>query len=448
MTAGNGFRARAAIEAVQSDRLRRLVSELVPANRFYAERLASFATVCARGGRRPTALLAEFQATVPFTTKQELVADQRMNPPYGTNLTYPLERYTRYSETSGTTSTPLRWLDTAESWSWMVDNWTRVLRESGVAAGDRIFFAFSFGPFLGFWTAFEAGTRLGCMCLPGGGLNSAARLWAILANRVTVLCCTPTYAARLGEVAAQEELDLAASSVRAVLVAGEPGGSIPATRARIERLWPGARAWDHHGMTETGPVSFECPARAGVLHVMEDAYIPEVINPETFEPVAPGEEGELVLTNLGRTGSPLLRYRTGDLVRTAPESCCACGGVELALEGGILGRSDDMVVVRGVNLFPSAVEGIIRRFAGIAEYRVEIRNSAARAEACVLVEPDAECDDLEALAAEVQSALRTAFNLRIPVAAVRPESLPRFELKAQRWVRVGARPGEAEGSDS
>src|SRR5262249_34165146 len=155
-----------------------------------------------------------------------------------------------------------------------------------VAPGDRFFFAFSFGPFLGFWTAFEAGLRLGCMCLPGGGQSSAARLRAILENRATVLCCTPTYAIRLGEVAAAEGIDLAAGAVRTILVAGEPGGSIPATRARIERLWPGARVRDHHGMTEIGPVSFECPARPGVLHVIEAGYLPEIIDPESERPVA------------------------------------------------------------------------------------------------------------------------------------------------------------------
>src|SRR5205085_10581111 len=148
----------------------------------------------------------------------------------------------------------------------------------------------------------EAGIRQGCLCLPGGGMSSAARLRAILDNEVTVLCCTPTYAVRLGEVAVEEGIRLAESRVRAILVAGEPGAGIPATRARIERLWPGARLWDHHGMTEIGPVSFECPARQRVLHVMEERFIPEVLDPETLRPAEPGAPGELVLTNLGRVG--------------------------------------------------------------------------------------------------------------------------------------------------
>jgi phenylacetate-CoA ligase len=317
----------------------------------------------------------------------------------------------------------------------MVGNWVEVLRSSDVGPEDRIFFAFSFGPFLGFWTAFEAGVRQGCLCLPGGGLSSAARLRAILDNGITVLCCTPTYAIRLAEVAAEESIRLADSRVKAILVAGEPGAGIPATRARIERLWPGARLWDHHGMTETGPVTFECPVQRGVLHVLETGFIPEVIAPETGQAVGPGESGELVLTNLGRVGSPLIRYRTGDLVKRASDTPCACGRYDLALEGGILGRTDDMVIIRGVNLHSTAVEQIVRGFDQVAEYRVEISMAQALPEITIQLEPVADCADAAALAQEIEAALRTAFNLRVPIALVPSGTLPRFELKAKRWVQ-------------
>jgi phenylacetate-CoA ligase len=155
--------------------------------------------------------------------------------------------------------------------------------------------------------------------------------------------------------------------VRRIIVAGEPGGGIPATRARIESLWPGAKLVDHHGMTEVGPASYECPQRPGLLHIIESAYFPEVIDRQTGEAVEPGSRGELVLTNLGRTGSPVLRYRTGDLVKLGPAERCPCGAWDMALEGGILGRCDDMVVVRGVNIFPSAVEEVVRS-QGVVEY--------------------------------------------------------------------------------
>jgi phenylacetate-CoA ligase len=267
-------------------------------------------------------------------------------------------------------------------------------------------------------------------------MSSAARLRAILDNDVTVLCCTPTYATRLAEVAAEEGINLAESKVRRIMTAGEPGACIPATRAHIEAVWPGAQVRDQHGMTEIGPVTFECPDRRGVLHIIESGFIPEVIDPETEQPVGAGEEGELVLTNLGRVGSPLLRYRTGDRVRRAAAAPCACGRYELALEGGILGRTDDMVFVRSVNLYPAAVEDVVRGFAQVAEYRVEVSAQRAMTELTIQLEPTPDCADPAALGQAVEAALGAAFNLRIPVSLAPPGSLPRFELKARRWVRV------------
>ena len=423
------FPDRAALEADQLAQLKTLLAALVPSNAFYAPKLIT------AGLGEGAGSLAEFYAKLPLTTKQHIVDDQRENRPYGTNLTYPIERYTRFCQTSGTSGFTLRWLDTTESWEWMVENWVEVFRAAGVVASDRIFYAFSFGPFLGFWTAFAAGEHLGCLCLPGGGMSSAARLKTILENGVTTLCCTPTYAIRLGEVAREEGIDLASSAVRRIIVAGEPGAGIPATRARIEQLWPGARLWDHHGMTETGPVSFECPVRPGVLHILESRFLAEVLNPETLQPVSPGQRGELVLTNLGRTGSPLLRYRTGDLVQPSPEAVCACGRCDLALEGGILGRTDDMVVVRGVNLYPSAIEAVLRRFEEVAEYRVTLTTINALLEAIVDLEPLPTCTEPEALRLTVESALRSTFHLRFPTNLVPCGTLPRSEMKAQRWVK-------------
>jgi phenylacetate-CoA ligase len=190
-------------------------------------------------------------------------------------------------------------------------------------------------------------------------------------------------------------------------------------------------------MTEVGPVTFECPARPGVLHVIESSYIAEIVHPKTGAPLAGNEVGELVLTTLGRTGSPLLRYRTGDLVRASVDSVCACGRSDLALEGGIPGRVDDMVVVRGVNIYPSAIEEIMRR-AGVAEYRVEVNNAAALTELPIEIEPLPEASDPAALARSVAEALQTSLNLRVPVKMVQPGSLPRFELKAKRWIQKGA----------
>jgi len=421
--------ARSAIESGQLEELRSLLAELFPANKFYSRKLTD------KGVTFDVSSLKDFSNRFPFTTKQEVVEDQRRHPPFGTNLTYPLKRYSRFHQTSGTTGTPLRWLDTPESWDWMLESWKKIFRLAGVRQDDRVYFAFSFGPFIGFWMAFESAARMGCLCIPGGGLSSAARIRMILENNATILCCTPTYGIRLGEVAGEEKIDLSAGHVKTIIVAGESGGSIPATRARLESLWPGARVFDHHGMTEVGPVSFECPARHGVLHVIESAYYAEVIDPATERPVAVGQTGELVLTTLGRTGSPLLRYRTGDLVKPLPAQSCGCGRCDLALEGGILGRVDDMIIVRGVNIYPSAVEEVIRSCSEIAEYRVHINQSQALTELRTEIEIVADCPEPRLVAARLEKAFHEAFALRVPVSVVAPGALPRFEMKAKRWVR-------------
>jgi phenylacetate-CoA ligase len=406
---------RAGLEAEQLALLRSLLKEIVPANAFYTAKLGNCGELTS---------LEDFTRSVPFTTKTELTEDQKAHPPYGSNLTFPLERYTRFSQTSGTSAAPLRWLDTPESWEWMLGNWETIYRAAGVSSGDRVFFAFSFGPFLGFWTSFEAAARLGLLCIPGGGLSSEARMHAIVETGATILCCTPTYALRLGQIGSAD------SKIRTIIVAGEPGGSIPSTRAQIEKLWPGAHVFDHHGMTEVGPVSYECSERPGTLCVIEHSYLAEIIDPVTGQAVGDGQNGELVLTTLGRTGSPLLRYRTGDVVRKTFVNDI------LAFEGGILGRSDEMIIVRGVNLYPTAVEQIIRQHAEIAEYRVELGNSDVMDEIAIMIEPVDGCVTPATLAAKLESELKRAFALRIPVSIATPGALPRFEMKAKRWVRL------------
>jgi phenylacetate-CoA ligase len=423
-----GLLSRSAIEAQQLKQLQALVAVLLERNPFYSPRLK------AAGVTAELASLSQFTETLPFTSRSDLSKDQSEHPPYGSNLTFPPSAYTRFNQTSGTTGAPMRWLDTPESWDWMIDCWARVYRSAGIGPGDRALFPFSFGPFLGFWVAFDAATRVGCLAISGGGMRSAARLAMIIENEVTVLCSTPSYAMHLAEVASEEGIDLGAAKVRRIIVAGEPGGSIPATRTFLEKLWPRARVFDHHGMTEIGPVSYECPERRGTLHVIESAFIPEVIHPETFRPVEPGATGELVLTNLGRVASPLLRYRTGDVVRRAHDVRCACGSYELALDGGILARSDGVVIVRGVNVYPTAVEEILRS-CGIAEFRVETYTESALAQMQIDVEPLPQSGDPARVADRVATALRNALGLRVKVACVPCGSLPRSEGKARRWHR-------------
>ncbi|HUL51486.1 MAG TPA: AMP-binding protein [Candidatus Nitrosotalea sp.] len=430
------FPNRAEIEAGQLREIRSLFGRLIRTNSFYSRKLS------AAGVSPDIESLDSFRRTIPFTTKQEIVDDQKNRPPFGTNLTFPIGRYTRFHQTSGTTGLPIRWLDTPESWNGMIDCWVEVLTAANVSIADRIFFAFSFGPFIGFWLAFEAAQRLGCLCIPGGGLTSTARLRLLIDNGATMLCCTPTYAAHLAEVAARENIDLRQSCVKTILVAGEGGGSVPQARARLEQSWNNARVFDHHGMTEVGPVTFECPERPGVLHVMESHHHAEVIDPATTKPVEDGQAGELVLTTLRRTGSPLLRYRTGDLVRFGRQGndsgkSCACGRNTRTLEGGILGRVDDMIVVRGVNVFPSAVEDLILAHGGVAEYQVTVSQANSMTELSMRLEPAAGCADTEDLAKRLEKAFQDTFALRVSVTTVPAGTLPRFEMKAKRWVKPG-----------
>jgi phenylacetate-CoA ligase len=413
---------------LQAERLAALLATIHGSNPFYTRKLDR-AGVHLESLRFPGDLRA-----LPLTTKAELIADQSANPPWGTALTEPLGRYTRYCQTSSTTGLPLRWLDTNDSWQWMLDCWKAVYRAAGISSSDRIFFPFSFGPFLGFWTAFEAGCQIGAHCIPGGGMASHVRVGIVETLSPTVICCTPTYALRLAEVAADGgKADLLVNgSVRVVVVAGEPGGSIPATRARIEQRW-GARVIDHHGLTEVGPLSFECWEQPGGLHLNEAEYVCEVIDPETLEPVDDGAVGELVVTNLGRAASPVIRYRTGDTI-IRRSGLCACGRTLVRAEGGILARRDDMVNVRGVNVFPSAIEAVVRTFPEIGEFRSSVTSTGTLRSLSVEIETGAASDRAERIRSELARHLREALGLTIAVRLVAPGSLPQFEMKARRFI--------------
>jgi len=387
------------------DRLRQLIEFVLPGNAFYARKLPPNAT------KLPLSEL-------PFTTKAELVADQAAHPPYGTNHSGPIDQYCRLHQTSGTsTGTPLRWLDTKASWDWLQDCWDFVFDQAGVMSSDRLFFPFSFGPFLGFWVAFEASLRRGWFTLPAGGMSSTARLRYLREHRATVVCCTPTYALHLAEVARQERFDLKSFGVRLLIVAGEPGGQIVGTRELISEAW-NARVIDHYGLTEMGPVAVEPFDEPGCLMINENQFIAEI------------DDGELILTNLGRFGSPLIRYRTGDRVKPMPDD-----GRFLRLDGGILGRTDDMIHLRGNNLYPSAIEAVIRRFAEVVEFRVTVLAHEALAVLKVEIEPSADCADSQTLVESMTSAFRDELLFRADVRIVPTGTLPRFEMKAKRFHR-------------
>jgi len=420
---------RSQIKAIQSQRLIELLQTIIPRNRFWTTKFqAADVDVASIKGRNDLSKL-------PLTTKQEIVDSQTAQPPYGSNLSYPSTHYRRLHQTSGTTGRPIRWMDTQESWDWFMECWRQIYTLAGLQSWDRLFFPFSFGPFIGFWAAFEGASHFGNFCIAGGGMSTSVRLQAMIENEATVVCCTPTYAMRMAEVAAAEGIDLKETSVRMIIVAGEPGGAIPATKARIEEAWE-ARVIDHWGMTEVGSLGIESEDRPGGLYVLETECIAEILDPETLEPVETGAVGELVITNLGRRGSPLIRYRTRDLVKASTEGDPS-GRKLLWLDGGILGRSDDMVIVRGNNVFPSSIEAVVREIAEVAEFRIELKTVRAMQELCVAVEPTGEAANATAeLVSRVETALRQRLGFVIEVRSVAPGELPRFELKSRRVVRI------------
>jgi phenylacetate-CoA ligase len=257
-------------------------------------------------------------------------------------------------------------------------------------------------------------------------MTSQQRVRSLLDLGATVLLSTPTYALRLADVATELGLDLRGSAVRVTIHAGEPGASIPATRSAIEQAY-GATCFDHTGMTELGPTGFSCPQRDGI-HLIDSEFIFEVLDAAG----RPADEGELVATNLGRWGMPLIRYRTGDRVKVSLEPC-ACGSPFTKVVGGIRGRVDDMFTVRGVNLFPSQVEDIVRRYPDVAEFVIERRRERRMDEVSLLIEPAGDGFSTERLEAD----LRQALGVRLDCRVVERGTLPRSELKAKRIRQAG-----------
>ena len=249
-----------------------------------------------------------------------------------------------------------------------------------------------------------------------------------MTQKPTYLCCTPTYALRLIDVAKELGIDLSESGVKCIIVGGEPGGSIPEIRDRIETGWNPAKLLDHHGMTEVGPVSHGDLNNPEIVRLVYDHFHCEVLDPETYEPVSEGKTGELVLTTLGRYACPLIRYRTRDLVK--PVSLPGESPEDFVLEGGIIGRVDDMLIVRGVNLYPSAIDAIVRSVPTIGEYQVDIDQTVPLAQVSIRIETD---DDPVEVSEELKKQLRTALQMRIDVEVVKSGSLPVFEMKARRW---------------
>jgi phenylacetate-CoA ligase len=415
--------SRTELEQWQLKQLNRQLSVILSSNRFYREKF--------RGEHLQLDSLRQLQQ-LPCTSKAELMASIDESG-LSAHQTFHPTAYSRLHRTSGTTGTPMIILDTQTDWCrWWSSTWQHVLEAANVIPQDRVFLAFSFGPFIGFWSAHQACTDRGCTVIPGGGLSSLARLEFLRQTQASVLLCTPSYALHLAEVAEREQLDLHTLAIRRVIVAGEAGGSIPSVRRRIERAW-NSNVIDHCGATEVGPWGFGWPDRPGI-HIIETSFIAELQPLDGSPTILPSDLAqhdtqqtyELLLTSLGRWGAPVFRYRTGDIVNACLPPSGECRF--LWLEGGVRGRTDDMLTIRGVNVFPSSIDAILREFDCVSEYRVLISRQGQLDE--IHVEVEAPDDQVDA----IRNRLDIRLGLRIQVTTVPPASLARHELKANRWI--------------
>ncbi len=415
---------RKALETLQIEKLCSMLEQIYGRNRFYTDKFNA-------AGIHPDSIQTlDDLKRLPLTSKSELVQAQSDALPFGSNTTFEESAYSRFHQTSGTTGTPLRVLDTPESWDWWGRCWGHVLAGAGLTENDRMFVPFSFGPFIGFWAAVEGAQKINALMIPGGGRDSLQRLHLMKELGATAMCCTPTYALRLAEVAQESSFDLSEIPLRTLIHAGEPGANVPATKVRIESVW-NAKCYDHAGASEIGAHSFECEVQPNGTHVTESEFIVEVLNPETLEPVPAGEQGELIITNLGRIGYPVIRYRSGDLV-VLNQQKCTCGRSFARFEGGVIGRADDMVVVRGVNIFPSAVENLVRQCESVEEFRITVTTDREMGNLAIELELSKNANP-ESARKTVDQTIQNGLSLRPEITLVPSGSLPRFEMKAKRF---------------
>jgi phenylacetate-CoA ligase len=411
---------------LQFRKLETLLKKISASNPFYREKFRRHG-INLQDIRNPDDL-----QKLPFTIKREFEEDQEKHPPFGSNLTEPLENYVQYHQTSGTTGRPLKFLDTRESWEWRGKVACHILKGAGVRQGDRILFPFNFGPYTAFWIMYQGAYQLGILIIPTGGWTSLQRLQCMIENKATVIPTTPTYALALAETAQEYGIDLASSKVRSLLLSGEPGALIPQVRRKLQDIWK-ARCFDYIGLTEVGTWGFQCTEQPDGVHLLESEFIGEIVDPETGAPLPEGKMGELVVTNLGRSCMPAIRYRTGDLVKSK-EEICPCGRTFRVFEGGVLGRKDEMIVIRGVNVFPNVLANIVERYIQPGDdYRIEAYREKGIDEIAIKLESREERKK-EVIQRAVQDDIKIKLNLRVEVDVVPKGVLPKSDYKAKRFV--------------
>lgn len=367
------------------------------------------------------AMMRDIQGKAPF--------------PYGDALCVPLEEVTIFHQTSGTTGQPIYQPDTWADWEWFGESWAFILWAQGYRPTDRVFIPFGYNVFVAFWAGHYAAEKLGCEVIPGGVLDTKARVLKIQELEATAMMGTPTYMLSMAATARDKlGIDPSTLSIEKITCAGEPGASIPSTKKRMEEAW-GAKVYDHAGATEIGAWSYECTAQPGGMHVNEAFFLVEIEDMETGAIIdEPGKRGKMIVTALDRQAQPCVRFDSKDIIEWASEPC-PCGRSFRVVQGGVVGRADDITKVKGVLLAPSAIEEVVRGIDGLSdEYEVVVDKKGDVDKISLKVEllPERE-NQRDRIEAQLVDQLRLKTNLRYDLEFREYGTLPRYEVKAKRF---------------
>jgi phenylacetate-CoA ligase len=381
---------------------------------------------------------------VPKVEKSMMRTIQRKDPfPYGDALCVPLDEVTEFRQTSGTTGNPIYQPDTWRDWEWWSECWSTLLWAQGYRPHDRVFIPFGYNIFVAFWAGHYACEKIGCETVPGGVLDTKARILKIEELKPTAMMATPTYVLGMADTARDKMgIDPTALGIKRITCAGEPGALIPATKKRMEEAW-NAKVFDHAGATEIGAWGFECEAQPGGLHINEAMFLTQVEDIETGQLITePGRRGKLVITALDRIAQPCVRFDSKDIVEFSDRQC-ECGRTYRLVKGGVIGRADDITKVKGVLLAPSAIEDVVRSFEGFSdEYEVVVEKKGDVDHISLKVELTEEAAPMAAeLKAKLQTELRLKTNLGYEILVHPYGTLPRYEVKAKRFKDLRKKEG-------
>ena len=375
-------------------------------------------------------------AKVPKTDKAMLKDAQAEAPfPYGSRLCLPQSEVVEFRQTSGTTGTPVYQADTWQDWEWWAEAWGYILWAQGYRPSDRVFIPFGYNIFVAFWAGHYAAEKMGCEVVPGGVLDTKARVLKIQELKATAMMGTPNYILNMAAIARdQMGIEPSALAIDKITCAGEPGASIPATKKRMQDAW-GAKVYDHAGATEIGAWSYECSEQSGGLHVNEGMFLVQIEDLQTHEIITePGRRGKMIITALDRQAQPCVRFDSKDIIEWAADPC-PCGRTFRLVKGGVVGRSDDITKVKGVLLAPAAVEEVVRSFDELGdefEIVVESVGNSEKISLKIELRPEAESAKEDVLA-RLRDQLRLKTNLAYAIEVFPYGELPRYAVKAQRF---------------